>query len=771
MPADKGQGDERQDHLEGRTLGGRFLLKHRIGKGGFGAVYEGVDLKFDSIVAVKVAFGLASSPEAAFRKEAKLARRFKHPNVVEVYDYGVDEGVPYIVMEFLRGPQLDQLVARYSKANPGKSCKLLPDNVMCKFVGEIASALQNAHEQNLVHRDLKPNNIMLIDEGKLNERFVLLDFGISAQVDAQNTIRNATLDGAGTPEYMSPEQILAKQGEAVSPKADIYAFGVILYKLMVGRAPFPLTGGSQFEIADCFRSIVEAPPPKFRDINAGADESPEIEELVLQCLAKKPEDRPASMQEVQERFLKVYQPMALSASTGRNPGHVTASGTIMPPGMGPGTSWRNTDNQYDAATVITGGQTSVYPPVPIYRSSLGWILAGLLVLGTIWLASSGVRNFVAGTVGLADFSLELPETIEIVAGEQIEVRIPIRRSYFDSPIELTIEDVPEVVTVNAPAEAITEDMATLTLTVADLNAVSNSRPIEVSLSITAQGGGLSRTGAATLTLKRPEIWLPTGSGLEGKFVAVDGAPLVRSSQGILSTRIERIVDADTRVEFVLVPENPDWPVGAPRTFYIMKHKVWNSLYRKFSGETDASPRAKLHERLPAVNVTAGKAYEFAQWLCGPRGNLPSDKQWLAAAGFYDHELGRLPSDWLNGPYREPWDQADKTQISVNRGEEGPRPVGQASRDESYYGCRDMAGNGEEWTSTVYSGVFRDDIPIPQLPNQGLVRILGMSHGAPEPVSFSSLGVETSRYKIEEKASFSPNISFRVVLDVRPNTSP
>src|SRR5690606_37037779 len=104
-----------------------------------------------------------------------------------------------------------------------------------------------------------------------------------------------------------------------------------------------------------------------------------------------------------------------------------------------------------------------------------------------------------------------------------------------------------------------------------------------------------------------------------------GAPLVLINGKVFSERIARIVDETTRIEFVLVRDNPGWQ-GGPRTFYIMQNKVWNSLYRQFSGEDENSPRAQLGDRLPAVDMTVVDAFRFAQWLCGPAGNLPSKKQ-------------------------------------------------------------------------------------------------------------------------------------------------
>ncbi|WP_010583860.1 serine/threonine protein kinase [Schlesneria paludicola] len=285
--------DDLED-LVGRDLDGRYLLEEFIDRGGFGAVYKGTDRKFNQAVAVKV--GMSSRE---FMKEARLAAEVKHNHIVQVTDFGSDNGLAYLVMEYLEGEDLEKLFKRQGSR--------LTDAQLLKFVSEVGDALAHAHDDNLIHRDLKPRNIilrgysgksgLLIDKSK----FVLLDFGIAAKLDSEGTQRNHTQDGAGTAEYMAPE-LLSRQPRATT-LSDIYAFGVILYQMMTGRVPFPQADSSHLALAECLSAIVRNPAPRFTEVNGEAIYPVELEELVLQCLEKDPACRPQSMAELRQRFL------------------------------------------------------------------------------------------------------------------------------------------------------------------------------------------------------------------------------------------------------------------------------------------------------------------------------------------------------------------------------------------------------------------------------------------------------------------------------------
>ena len=255
---------------EPRRLG-RYEILAEIGRGGFAIVYRARDTKLDRIVALKILHSqLITDPKfiRRFRQEAQAAARFDHPHIVTVYDVGEEAGQNYLAMEFLSGQPLSRLVER----GP------LPVEQAVSVVEQIAGALDVIHSQGLVHRDVKPGNIMLDDTGQTT----LLDFGIVRA--AEGTRLTTTMAVLGTPEYMAPEQAEIEGAAGVDWRADIYALGVVAYEMLVGRPPF--VGKSPTGIL--YKHIHE-PPPAPTALNPGL--SPVLELVLLKALAKGREER------------------------------------------------------------------------------------------------------------------------------------------------------------------------------------------------------------------------------------------------------------------------------------------------------------------------------------------------------------------------------------------------------------------------------------------------------------------------------------------------
>lgn len=282
------------EDLVGRDLDGRYILEEFIDRGSYGAVYRATDRKFNQSVAIKVGF---SSRE--FMKEARLAAEVKHNHIVQVTDFGCDNGLAYLVMEYLVGEDLEKLFEKQSRR--------LASDQLRKLVDEIGDALAQAHSDHLIHRDLKPRNIILTGHvsksGTSKSRFVLLDFGIAAKLDSEGTQRNRTQDGAGTVEYMAPE--LLTRNPKATQASDIYAFGVVLYQMMTGQVPYPQADASHLALVDCLNAIANNPAPRFNQASQGCSYPAAMEDLVMQCLEKDPSRRPESMTEVRERFLQI----------------------------------------------------------------------------------------------------------------------------------------------------------------------------------------------------------------------------------------------------------------------------------------------------------------------------------------------------------------------------------------------------------------------------------------------------------------------------------
>jgi hypothetical protein len=249
----------------------RFVLERELGSGGMSWVFLGRDEVLDRPVAVKVlkpGFG-ETDIGARFRREGRTAARLSHPNIVQVYDAGEGEfegrETSYIVMEYVPGGDLKRLIDRRGVLSGGELVKL----------SGVAAGLAHAHERGVIHRDIKPHNILLDEAGSLK----LTDFGIARALDATQATRTGSY--LGTALYSPPEQL---RGEGVTPKSDVYSLGVTLYHAATGQPPF---FGTPIEIASQHVSKEPTPP---RQVNDAVSES--LEALILDCMKKNPDARP-----------------------------------------------------------------------------------------------------------------------------------------------------------------------------------------------------------------------------------------------------------------------------------------------------------------------------------------------------------------------------------------------------------------------------------------------------------------------------------------------
>ena len=257
----------------GRPLGNSFVALKRIGQGGMGTVYEGRQIQFDRTVAIKILSKLHVADTqimARFEREARSIARVVHPNVVQLIDSGVEAGdIAYIVMEYVRGTELSNV--------PESE---LSGQFIIHVAQQVLSALSEAHAMNVIHRDLKPDNIMITREDGDNHFVKVLDFGLAALTDrAKITMSGQAL---GTPWYMSPEQATAS---VVSEASDIYSLGCVLYELATSRPPFP--GNRPFNVM-LQHVNAEVPPLVLRP---EVELSSEMIAFILKCLEKVPADR------------------------------------------------------------------------------------------------------------------------------------------------------------------------------------------------------------------------------------------------------------------------------------------------------------------------------------------------------------------------------------------------------------------------------------------------------------------------------------------------
>src|SRR5271157_3154085 len=252
-----------------RVFSNRYELTHLIARGGMAQVYRAHDRLLDRPVALKVLFPELSVDRAfveRFRREAQAAANLSHPNIVPVFDWGEDGGTYFIVMEFIDGRPLSSILRSAGPLHPDRAA-------------DVAAALDYAHRHGVVHRDVKPGNVLITEEGTVK----VTDFGIARAI---NTEESLTQTGAvmGTAAYFSPEQA---EGKGVDARSDIYSLGVVLFEMATGRPPF--TGDSPVAVAS---KHVRDTPALPRAVNPATP--PALEAVVMKAMAKNPAERYSS---------------------------------------------------------------------------------------------------------------------------------------------------------------------------------------------------------------------------------------------------------------------------------------------------------------------------------------------------------------------------------------------------------------------------------------------------------------------------------------------
>jgi serine/threonine-protein kinase len=273
------------DPLLGRTLDGRYRIDTLIGRGGMGAVYRGVQLATGQVVAIKVIRGDATDSHQAarrFHREVKIASLLAHPHTVRVFDFGESEdGHLFMVLEFLAGRTLGSVLGDGA----------LPEIRAAKVLCEVAQSLAEAHERGLAHRDLKPDNVMLVDSFGDPDFVKVLDFGIAKLLTGSSDESSTTRTGAvvGTPQYMAPEQ--GRNAASITPAVDVYALGVMLFEALAGYRPYDAPSPLAVMMQHAQDPIPPFPP--------SCSASEHIRDLCRRMLSKDPERRPTAVEAAQ----------------------------------------------------------------------------------------------------------------------------------------------------------------------------------------------------------------------------------------------------------------------------------------------------------------------------------------------------------------------------------------------------------------------------------------------------------------------------------------
>ncbi len=411
------------DERPKRVLAGRYEIDAMLGQGGMARVFKGADRVLDRTVAIKVLspqFADDDSFVARFRREAQAAAALNHPNIVGVYDTGDQGDVHFIVMEYIEGRTLRDVLRADGPLLPERAAE----------IGEAVSrALSSAHQAGLVHRDIKPGNIMLTREGEVK----VMDFGIARTSTGDTLTQTAAV--LGTASYLSPEQA---QGHTVDARSDIYSLGCVLYEMLTGQAPFP--GDSPVAIA--YKHVREDAVPPSR---LNPDVTGSLDAVVLKCMAKNPANRYETAEELRADLERARRGLPIMA-------------TPLMPG--------------EATEVVTGpvgsGQTAVMtgvPPDEQERRRRPWLVAlGVIVA----LAALGLAAFflVRALLPPPTELVRVPEVVGLPEDEAVELlegagfQVPEPEQEFDPEVRRGL-----VISQDPPADERVEEGAEVTLVV------------------------------------------------------------------------------------------------------------------------------------------------------------------------------------------------------------------------------------------------------------------------------------------------------------------
>jgi len=315
----------------GEVFNSRYRLKEKLGSGGMADVYLADDLLLNREVAVKVLHAQYASDPAfiqRFRQEAQSAANLNHPNIVNIYDWGNEGDLYYIVMEYVEGRDLKEILRSEGR--------LLPERA-AEIAAEVCAALQFAHRSNLVHRDIKPHNIFITNLGQVK----VMDFGIAREGSGGGITQTGMV--MGTPQYISPEQA---QGLAVDGRSDIYSLGVVLYEMLTGQVPFD----DPNPVTITYKQVREDPtPPSVIDPEIPAT----LEAIVMKAMSKNPANRFQNAQEMKADLLRFLEGMPVSA-TPVLPEATLAGAAVAAPAGGSARRWPWIAAAVAAVLIVTG---------------------------------------------------------------------------------------------------------------------------------------------------------------------------------------------------------------------------------------------------------------------------------------------------------------------------------------------------------------------------------------------------------------------------------
>ena len=665
--------------FEGTTID-RYLIAAPLGRGGMAVVYRAYDTRLERDVAVKLIRTDAIPAEqhahliARFEREAKAMSKLSHPNIVSVHDYGEHQGAPYLVMDYQPGGTLKNYTG-----------KQIPYQQAAALLAPIADALAYAHSHHIIHRDVKPSNILITASNNV----MLTDFGIAKILEYQDVSLTGTGYGVGTPQYMAPEQ----WKNHITPSVDIYALGVIFYELITGRRPYDAETPPAI-------AILQATEPLERPGKFVPDLPEAVEKVIFKALAFQPENRYLSMQDLQTVLLKIAHGQPLPAVLPL-PERWQAAPTKREPTLGEGTT-------FDVlAPAPDHNRTAIAAPRVSRESGKkndfpwGWLVLGMVCL-------LGLGGLLVGAYTLWGRSNPAPRTNPPTQAVAFEAALPTATA--------TESIAPAPAEVEQPTA--TEQVPTAT------PQPSATAPLGIGSSMRRDKDGMEM------------MYIPAGEFSMGS----DGS----DSNAKANEKPQHTVNLDAYWMDKVEVSNAMFATFVDATGYVTGAENWGygykydqsgrwAAYDGLSWRYPINAGTRYQDDLPVIQVNYYDAAAYCQWA-GAR--LPTEAEWEKAARGTD---GRLYA-WGNS--------LDTAKANYNNNN-GPVSVYSYPSGASPYGLLNMTGNVFEWTSDWFAADAYANSPYanPTGPASGEWRVLrsGSWKSAPVYVRVTNRDVSPPEY--------------------------
>jgi formylglycine-generating enzyme required for sulfatase activity len=677
-----------------------YQILHEIGRGGNAIVYLALDEKLERPVAFKMLYAFAHHPYREriierFRRGAQAAARLNHPNILPVYDFGEWQGTFYIVTQYIQGKTLQQIFL--GDAAKIRAIKPLPPPRVVYIAQQVSAALVYAHKNGVIHRDVKPSNVLIADDG----RIYLADFGLARVEDATPITQSG--ETLGTPHYMSPEQ---GQGLPVDHRSDIYSLGVVIFQMLTGQVPFDADTPAPVIL----KHMVEPLPPP-RSIN------PEIpipvEAVLCKALAKNPAERYQSVEEfIRDLEKAAASPRAATADRAADTlvampaARETRLLTPLPPQPS-----RQPGPTPPLKTALAAAP--VRETEPERGGVKRWAVVGVALAALVGLLACGAAVFfLLGGPELLERATATPT--QLAAATPTPTYAAAMPTSTTAPTHTAVAVVVETVALPTPATPTPTVESTQTTPPPS----STVAPPDTSTPLPTDTPTVTATVTPTSPPPAPAdmVFVAAGNFIQG------------SSDAEINAAIQMCANAYGGV----CPHPLDWFTDeTPRrmvyldAFYIDRWEVTNQQFAAFvaatghvtdaekkgEGQTWRALNTAGREKYPVVWMSWNDANAYCQWA-GKR--LPTEAQWEKAARGSEGYIWPWGSNW----------EAGRANAS-DGGAGAVVAVGSYPKSASPYGVMDVAGNVWEWVADWYDPYWYSNSPTrnPGGPPSGVSRVL------------------------------------------------